>query len=71
MSSTRAMCNDCRRTFDTDEDGTWSKEEGWVVKRRKGGANAVRQKVFTGEVLCPACGRLRELKVLPGQEHLF
>jgi hypothetical protein len=67
----RNVCNDCHRDFDDRQKGTWKAVTGWVVERDAGGANAVRGKEYTGAVLCPACGKLRDLGVNRGQTSLL
>ena len=57
--------------FDTTTPGTWIEVNGWVVVRSAGGANAVRDRNETGNVLCPQCGRERAQGVIAGQELMF
>ena len=71
MTSTMSHCNRCRKMFDTTAPGTWIEVNGWVVVRSAGGANAVRDRNETGNVLCPQCGRERAQGVISGQELMF
>ncbi len=69
-----APCSACRRTFNTRDKGTWIRITGWVAVRgsdAKGGANAVRERRDTGDVLCPPCARARHFGVIPGQGALL
>jgi hypothetical protein len=67
----KSHCSRCRVLFKSNEKGTWVEITGWVVVRQRGGANAVRDRRETGNVLCPRCGKERELKIIPGQESLL
>lgn len=64
-------CDDCERPFDVHADGAWPAVKGYVVNRAAGGPNAVRCIEYTGGGICPDCGKLRDLGVLPGQEAMF
>ena len=65
------VCNGCRQDFDDRTPGTWHRVEGWVEERRDGGANAVREKRYTGDVLCPPCAKLRRMGVNQEQTSLL
>lgn len=67
----RNVCAECGVQFDDRRPGTWKAVTGWVVERSDGGANAVRDKRYTGAVLCPECGKLRGLGVNRGQTSLL
>lgn len=64
------VCADCGQTFDERRRGTWREVSGWAVERTAGGTNAIRLKRETGRVICPDCGRHRDLGLLPGQRTL-
>lgn len=70
MTPVPGTCAQCRASFDTKTVGTWLRVEGWAIVRSTGGYN-VRDQEPTGKVLCPRCGRERELGIMPGQESLL
>ncbi len=67
----RNVCDDCHQDFDDRLPGTWRGVTGYVIDRDAGGANAIRDKRYTGAVICPACGKLRSLGVNRGQTSLL
>lgn len=66
-----AKCLDCQTPTDPKEYGVHYEVYGWVEQRRKtGGANNIRFKTPTGNILCKACADLRA-SGNKGQEGLF
>jgi hypothetical protein len=67
----RNVCNDCKQDFDDHAKGTWHGVTGYVEVRDGGGANAVREKRYTGDVICPDCAKLRQLGINRDQGSLL
>ncbi len=50
------LCHDCGKAVRPNQAYTFRQVTGWEEVNRRGGPGPLKQKVYTGAVLCVACG---------------